>query len=400
MWARLALLSIAASIRAQSPDPQDMLVSARDRVAANAEKVAKMSCVQTVDRSYFRRAYPPDPRPSCDQLHADLRRSHLKMYLAATDRLRTRVSIGNGSELLTWVDPLPFESHRIEDVLATGPIGTGPFAAFVSNIFGNPRTSIQYVEKQGSNLEYRFREAEGTSHYRARAGSDWLPTGDSGSFLINPGFINPASLALERLIVETSTLPPETSMCEASASVDYQNGENGASLPRQADWRHLLINGDETRSVVNYSSCAADQADFTPPAAVASNFPAKVAITLALDKPIDTDSAAAGDIVSATVTRDIRYSSKVLIPRGATVRGRILNLERRVSPGKYFLLAISFDVIEINGSAAPIRMVRDTGVGGSMLRPDSTRWPELTLVFPNRDHLIVPRGYQSAWLTK
>jgi hypothetical protein len=408
IWARVALFGVVATVQAQAPDPAEVLLTVRDRVAANAEKLAKMSCVQTADRSYFRRENPPGARPSCDQLHADLKRSHPKMYLAATDRLRVRVAIGNGSEFLSWVDPLPFESHRIEEVLVKGPNGTGPLAAFESDIFSTARTSIEYSGERGfggsrksiqspgesgANLEYHFREAEGASHYHVRSGGDWVPTGDSGSF-----FINPATLALERLIVETSTLPPETSMCEASVVIDYQN-----DLPRKADWQHLLINADETRSVVSYSSCAADRPVAPPPPAIESKFPANLALSLALDEPIDTDIAAVGDIVSATVTRAVTHSSNIVIPKGAKARGRILNLERRLSPGKYFMLAISFDVVEFDGHAMPLKIVCDQGAAGfHHLDPAvSKRWPELTVVFPDgRNRIVVPRGFESKWLTK
>ena len=394
----LALASVA--LNAQTRDPAETLVATRSRVLASLEKLPAISCTETINRSYFRRASHVTLPRSCDQIHVDFKKSRYKLDLTATDRLHLRVFIGSGSELLSWMDPLPFEWHAIEEVLADGPIGTGPLGAFLTDLFVGAGSTIEYIGAQDGSLVYRFREAEGDSHYRARAGVNWFTTGDGGRF-----FVDPVSLMLKRLVVETSTLPLETSMCEANVTVDYATTRAGADdvlLPVEAEWQNVLVNADETKSTVSYSSCTADRPPPAPAAHTASAYPPGLPISLALDDPIDLDKAAAGDIVSATVTTAVpaRHAGQPAAAKGAKVRGRILNLEHRLAPEKYFLVAISFDVIDTTGGVSPVHMVLDRGAMlGPQVRKGSSRWPKLTLVVPDYRHEI-PKGFKSRWVTE
>src|SRR5260221_1876971 len=58
---------------------------------------------------------------------------------------------------------------------------------------------------------------------------------------------------------------------------------------------------------------------------VTAALPIGLPVMLALSAPIDTDTSASGDLVSALVVKSVTRpgSSDVLIPEGATVRGRI-----------------------------------------------------------------------------
>jgi hypothetical protein len=161
---------------------------------------------------------------------------------------------------------------------------------------------------------------------------------------------------------------------------------------------------------VTYSSCAVVR----PPAPsyqAAPALPPDLRIRLAFDEAIDLDTAAAGDIVSATVTTPVstRRSQTPLVGIGAKARGRILNLERRPDRGGLVLVAISFDTLEGGESSVPVHMVLERGFNvddpvstrappdGTVIR-HSTRWPELTLVVRGKRHTI-PAGFQSRWVT-
>jgi hypothetical protein len=235
-----------------------------------------------------------------------------------------------------------------------------------------------------------------------------VTTGNGGTF-----FIDPASLILQKLVVETSTLSPETTACESNTSVSYAIARIGADdvpLPREAEWQNLLPDGGETASRVIYSSCAAVR----PPAPSSHAAPAflpNLPIRLAFDAAIDLDTAAAGDIVSATVTTPVsaRHSPQPLVGTGAKARGRILNLEHRPDRGGRFLVAISFDTLESVAGAVPVHMVLEHGfndddpfskrvITGGVVLHRSERWPELTLVVPGGRHMI-PAGFQSRWVT-
>jgi hypothetical protein len=396
----------ALAVDAQTPDPAKRLAGARSRVLATLEKVGAISCIETIERSYLR---PSNPiHKTCDQLHVDFKRGRLKENSYATDRLRVRAFIDSGSEVEGWIDSLPFEWHTADDVRLSGPIGTGPLAGFLSSIFVTSGTTIEFTGAGDGSLEYRFRKTERASSYLARAGNEWVTTGNGGTF-----FIDPASLILQKLVVETSTLPAETSACESNTSVRYAMARIGADdvlLPREAEWQNLLPDGGETVSRVTYSSCAAVR----PPAPASHAAPAfrpKLPIRLAFDAAIDLDTAAAGDIVSATVTTPVSalHTPQPLVGTGAKAHGRILNLEHRPDRGGFFLVAISFDTLESGSGAVPVHMVLEQGfkvddpiskrvsTGGVEVRHPA-RWPELTLVVRDNRHTI-PAGFQSRWVT-
>jgi hypothetical protein len=396
----------ALAVDAQTPDPAQRLAGARSRVLATLDKVRAISCIETIERTYLRPSSPV--HKTCDQLHVDFKRGRIKENAYATDRLHLRVFIDSGSEVEGWIDSLPFEWHTADDVRLRGPIGTGPLASFLSSIFVSSGTTIEFTGTEDGSLEYRFRKTERASSYRVRAGNEWVTTGDGGTF-----FIDPASLILQKLVVETSTLPAETSACESNTSVSYAIARIGADdvlLPREAEWQNLLPDGGETVSRVTYSSCAAVRPP-APASRAAPALPPNLPIRLAFDAAIDLDTAAAGDIVSATVITPVSvpHSPQPLVGNGAKARGRILNLEHRPDRGEFFLTTISFDTIESGASAVPVHMVLEHGfdvddpiskratTGGVVLRHPA-RWPELTLVVPDNRRTI-PAGFQSRWVT-
>jgi hypothetical protein len=183
-------------------------------------------------------------------------------------------------------------------------------------------------------------------------------------------------------------------------------GAEEVLLPRHAETHDVMASGQETFSVVEYSGCAADSAAVPMPSKAASILPENYKIRLALDDSIDSQTAAAGDVISATVVDSVAgRDGGILLPQGARVRGRILNLglysnlqrvERRNAPPEdHLLVAISFDVVEVDGVASPLR-VRLDRVGSTT---DDNRWPEDTLVFATTDKkYVVPRGFKSTWI--
>ena len=88
---------------------------------------------------------------------------------------------------------------------------------------------------------------------------------------------------------------------------------------------------------------------------VPKSLPAGLTVTLAFTAPIDTDTAAAGDIVDAKVrkaVRDPRYK-EALIPAGVTVQGRIIEMRHWLAKPACFLIAILLETVDINGVSSP-----------------------------------------------
>src|SRR5581483_7774488 len=99
------------------------------------------TCVETIQRDRFDPVgHPPS---SCDALLARREKSGAGAFLKAgiMDRLRLDVALADGREIYSWAGAGKFEDGDIDELILEGPIGTGPFAAFLLGIFAprNPR---------------------------------------------------------------------------------------------------------------------------------------------------------------------------------------------------------------------------------------------------------------------
>jgi hypothetical protein len=141
------------------------------------------------------------------------------------------------------------------------------------------------------------------------------------------------------------------------------------------------------------------------------SLPLGLPVVLALTAAIDTDKAAAGDPVAATVSQSVRRpgSSTVLLPAGATVRGRLTRLEHHVGAIPYFLIAMSFNRVELPGGAlAPFAarletdpdLVRRLGAIVPSYGGGIVFWDVGTLLLPSgKSHYVLPAGFAAKWVT-
>ena len=129
----------------------------------------------------------------------------------------------------------------------------------------------------------------------------------SGSF-----WLGSDSLELKRLTSESKVLPAESGACESASMVDYQKLTAGTGtylLPQQSTTKIAMQDGTETQMTADYSDCREYSSEATihfdgegsaagtkAAAAATVSLPAGVEISIALTQPIDTDTAAAGDL--------------------------------------------------------------------------------------------------------
>jgi hypothetical protein len=75
---------------------------------------------------------------------------------------------------------------------------------------------------------------------------------------------------------------------------------------------------------------------------------------------IDTERAAAGDVIIAKVLKPVRdnRSKETLIPAGATVQGRIIVMKRWLA-APAFHIAILLAALEVDGASSPIYVKLD-----------------------------------------
>jgi hypothetical protein len=234
-------LVVALTIGAQSPDPEQTLSKARDTILERTERLPNYTCVQTVDRKFLRLKKPVFPIPSCDDMSDQRSKNTDLLKLQATDRLRLDVQVSEGTEIGAWAGAGHFDGGDVMK-LFKGPFGTGGFGTFLTDIFTGAGVTLYFEGEETVDMlklfRYRFQISRDASHYMVHAGSEWLATGYSGMV-----WIDPESLQLRRLLVQTSELPEETNACKSTATVEYaimRIGTGDFLLPQHSTLHFLM----------------------------------------------------------------------------------------------------------------------------------------------------------------
>ena len=353
------------------------------------------------------------------------------LSLDARDRLRLGVTVAGGDEIYSWAAASRFDSRSVFQMVSNGPISTGSFGQYLVAVFENPGVRFKFrgtkVGTSGEVFEYGFEVPAEASYYEVAVGNGWKVTGAHGSFQINA-----VTADLLRLVVETEQLPPEARFCRARTSIDYHYmliGTEEFLIPRQSELETLSADAGETSSVTTFSGCRQYAAESKlrfdgqeslnevkvaphPPAPL----PPGVSLTLALLAPIDTSIAAAGDPVSAKVSKAVRapHSNQILAPAGATAHGRILQVRHQYRSSQ-FLISIRFDTIETQGAVSPLSIkldrelqaergrtqngLRQRGAEFSLPPPASGGTGSLFVVPAGGGRYVFPRGFESKWTT-
>src|ERR1022692_426878 len=260
------------------------------------------TCVQTVDRQYFKHPYRQLPPSSCAQIAAFNKENPLALVLESTDRLRLELKVSHGMEIGAWAGDSQLGSRSIFDLAGGGAYGTGTLGTFFGDIFERGGAIYNYMgETTAGGLKlaaYGYRVPVGSSHYQIKTGSGWTPTGFSGVF-----WIGADSLDLRRLKVDANELPQETDGCEAETTVEYRKVKVGTGeflLPLRSSMRVVMTDATETLNTAVYSGCREYHGDATirfeaaavggevqAAAAPASPLPAGMSLSLALTSPIE-----------------------------------------------------------------------------------------------------------------
>jgi hypothetical protein len=414
-------------------DPEGVLEQARARLQAMSHRLEQYVCMETVDRSYYQRVVPreaaprPETQPACGETAAGSAATSDARQLESTDRVRFEVTVSEGRELHSWPGARGFDVRDVDELVRDGPVSTGAFGAYLASIFDHPGVTFHYNGEQSANgrtvFEYGYRVPLEASRLEIKVAEGWRPAAYEGDFRLDP-----QSLELERLTIRTHELPPGAAFREAATTLNYQQvhiGDSDVLLPRQSQLEVALPNGRETRNVTTFSSCREYQAEsemvFDAPSDTGSTvtqsagsgrvtLPIGLPVALALAESIDTATAAAGDPVSAKVVKPVRRpgSTKELIPASAIVRGRIRRVEHHLLPTPYFLIAMAFNRVEVQGvlsrfaarSEADAELAKELGANPAIRATGVWFWDVGTFLFPTgKSRLVIPAGFESKWFT-
>ena len=297
------LASTAAICAAADPDPSEVLQRVAAKVLARDSRLPNYTCVETVNRAYYKPAASTLPR-DCPILMVIRRHPSPDMVLQLfmTDRLRLDVTMAGRGEIYSWAGASKFDTAGIEPVVKVGPIGTGSFGALLAVVFAQDLHTFQFdgtIRPPESNLmQYSFGVGQKASHYQVKAGNAWVRTACRGTFQVDP-----ATAEVVRLAIQTVDEPSATGDCQTSISTDLipiRIGDGVFPLPRQEIRRFVSDTGEEVENVTTLSACREYRGESTirfdsgpgssaklngagtPPAAL----PAGLPFTLELTQPI------------------------------------------------------------------------------------------------------------------
>lgn len=431
MMRALLTLSIAAASTVHSqtaPDPNDVLVRAKARIIETMRRLPKYTCVETIDRGYYTPVRPTNASvPSCAE--ADAEKTKGVTRLGATDRVRLEVAEGDEHEIYSWPGASHFETGHVDEMIERGPIASGAFGGYVIDIFATNGAKFQFVgertEKSRRVFSYSYSIAQELSRYRVRTDDGWAITAYFGTFDIDP-----ASIELLRIVVNTPELPPATTLCHANSALEVARvriGDGEFLLPSVSRLHLFSRSMAETESTAVFSSCKEYRAesvlhiegDETPtnsPAsasdAIQNTLPEGVRLALRLNSAIDSDLAAAGDAVTATLTEPAREprSRAVLFPAGAVAHGRINRMEHFIAGAPRFVIGIRWESIESAGASSQIAAIVDHSedllataehrIGSGLIRRPPPVGPPDALTFATENlRYVIPAKYESQWIT-
>ena len=340
-------LGLAVRLVAQ-PDPSELLLRVRDRVANTLDRLPRYMYTQTIDRSEYQ-PYPSDlDVKACDDRRAA--KAEQRLVRTNADRVRLDVGIAEQREIYSWVGENRFENRSLFSIVSEGSLSKGDFEGFLELIFREDNASFSYsgeISEGGRGLaEYTYRVPLETSHYVFQSpGRRAVTAAYEGTLLVDPQTAELVSLTLR-----TTAMPPATGACEVTHTMSYGhfrlNG-SGFLLPSETRMHITELNGVETENLTAYSGChefrgestlnfetPPDTPEQTPsPPRAEMIIPAMLPLRLALAESINVATAAAGDTVKAVLTADLRDRMKVLIPKGTPVSCRILRIRRRYYRG-------------------------------------------------------------------
>lgn len=423
-----ALLFWAAlSVPAAEPDPAEVLKLFSAHVARNGARIKDYTCVESVERVYYRPAASTLDQ-ACSALLAV--REHptpdMVLRMQGIDRLRLDVADTATGEIYSWVGASRFDS-TVDLVVREGPIGTGAFGSLLTVIFGVDAKSVNYRGTMVVNgrrlMEYTFEVPQTASHYLVKVedGSNWIPSAYSGSVLVDPRSGDPVHLT-----IRTAELPEATGTCQSISNLDYQRveiGDRELLLPEKTEQRFISRNGRETVNGTTFSSCreyssestvkfdqepdATSDASAKPAAPLPSTLPAGLRLVVELTTPIDTATAAVGDRFVGKLMEPVRAGRQVLAPKGAVVHGRITTMRIAYLPAPNGLLGFTPRTIEVKGSNIPLTALPDAHIvvapgkktrrGLEIFLPPPGDYSEL-FHFTGARHVFRP-GFVSEWVT-
>jgi hypothetical protein len=334
------------------------------------------------------------------------------------------VAEADGNEIYSWAGASRFDTTDIGTLVRDGPITTGAFAGMLGVVFLRDVETFtferRYKTDAGDLMEFSFRVPKSLSHYFIRTEGSMMAVDYSGSVSVNAHTADVVQLTLF-----TGEWPAVAGACNADSTLEFGRvtiNDEPFLMATGIRQRFVAPNGGETESYTTLTNCreysaqssisfgAAESASGTDGVSSPSarpSIPAGLHFTLELLAPIDTDQAAAGDLVRAKLAGPLRgLKSEILAPAGSIVELRLLRVESLHLPPKGARMVFSPRAVWVKDARVPLAANRDWSQfrqsprsrAVELLMPGPGEGPAGVFAFEG-DHVIVRRGFRSEWRT-
>jgi len=411
---------------AQDLPPGVLLLSrVKNHIREEVQRLENISCLETIEREH------QPPRGKMQPL----------------DTVRLEVLFNGDKELFASPGDRKFSEEHPISYVGSGVLGTGLFAGYLKDILLNESVSNEYKGEEeigGRRLDrYEYRLplmwSRHTIHLLEGSGT----VGIHGSY-----WVDAQTHDVVRLELVADDIPPTLLITQAETSIDYAPTRVGnhapVLLPQSADFNIAKFTGEVFHNRMEFTHCrvfsaeaklsfgASDAAEEEPRFGISSvddtlrTLPTGLEIAVKLRTPVSSDMAV-GTLIDGIVAGDVSMKGKLVIAAGSPVRGRIRRMERYTDPFPYFVVALEFTEVQVEGIryrfyADPVDIEHITGVeqklwtkdeyearslfgggGVSRQRKESLYLPNLPGVatfFFKGAKLDLPQGFRTVWKTR
>jgi hypothetical protein len=390
------VLAAAVPLAAQD-DSQATLDRLRTHMAGILQQQPDFTCLETVERAI---------------------RGQREDQFRLLNIVRLEVALVNHKEMFAFPGSNEFEDKDLRNFVLTGMFGNGYFGLYSAAAFEDKRTEFTFRGESRQNqrpvLQYDFR-VPAESGMEIHSIDATAAVGYRGSLYADAG-----TLDLLKLEVAAENMPVRLGLREATGTVEFarvQIGGGEVLLPSSGELVMITWMGDTSRNRIRFSGCREFTAKSAlafgggqPNAVVAVNgptakrelqIPRNLSVTLRLVDEINTDDMAIGDEVRALLDADLKAGGKLLLPKGATVLGRVVRLTH---VGAFTVLGLIFREAESETAHAALDLNFQKATGPDLVelvaggKRDSPKPHEGVIALrPGRYHLS--RGILLFWRT-
>ena len=394
----------------------DFLVKVLERARTQMARIPDFVCAQTVERS---------------------ERGPAQQEFRVRDRLHLEVTSIGGKERFAKAGGSRFEDRELHEMLRRGMVSTGGYSLFLRH--ATQPGSAEYRLGEGSEAEidgrrvrrYEFNVPWERSGYTISTPQHQARVGFHGSFLADL-----ETHEILRLEATADEIPGELGFDRTHLVMNYRVvlvGETPFSFATDVETLATTLDGNEYRNRTGLGACrrysaesaitfaAQDEPPASPsqptrPDAKPARWRQNLLLEVTLDHEIALATLAPDSTFRATLAEPLRDGETVLVPAGAAVVGRVLELERLARPVDRFEVVLRLD--SLGGEPLSARL-RDTGGGAGLIRQErrlmpvfdkkkANRFsvlvretgPERAVLYWDAKHPRIAKGFRMRWLTE